>query len=274
MLLADANVANQHVAFLMALGALSKLVVLSFMIERALAFIFEHDWFVGMLGLISIEMPDPNDPTKIIRKTRIPGIKGTVALAVSIWLCFKFKFDVLSILFTDPSATAHPSAGTEQPVETIGVILTGLITAGGSSGAIAIMQSYLGLGKDTRDARIATMQVELEIARATAEKRFADTKVQNEITAKQYENNKAQIEIQKTQSEIENQTARSRAETRRITVETDIKLPADVEKIKAETQRFTADSDRARKNATTLPEQERKNAPLASNSSGEQRPPA
>jgi hypothetical protein len=59
----------EYQEFLAVTGALCKLVILSMIIERGLAFIFEHEWFVA---LTTNENPDPNDPTKTVRVSNKP----------------------------------------------------------------------------------------------------------------------------------------------------------------------------------------------------------
>ncbi|MCJ7540459.1 MAG: hypothetical protein MUO88_12425, partial [Desulfobacterales bacterium] len=68
---------QEYVVFLAISGALGNLVVAATVVERVLAFIFEHDWFIR---LATKKVPDPNDPTKFIRQSRIPGLKGLLAL--------------------------------------------------------------------------------------------------------------------------------------------------------------------------------------------------
>jgi hypothetical protein len=152
---------DEYAQFLSVLGALGKLVVLSMMLERALAFVFEHEWFIAVT---TREVPDPTDASKTIRKSRIPGLKGLLALAAALGICFGYRFDVLGTLFGQSQATR------------IGILLTSLVAAGGSAGAIAIFQGYLGLSKDAREAQIAARRAEAEtaVAEARAKKEKAE----------------------------------------------------------------------------------------------------
>jgi hypothetical protein len=76
---------------------------------------------------------------------------------VSIVYCFVYDFDILSTIF---------NKGTKDG---FGIIMTGFVIAGGSSGAIAIFQGFLGISKESRDAAIAA-----RTARATADKEIAE----------------------------------------------------------------------------------------------------
>ena len=114
---------KEYKMFVSVVGALGRLVVVASIVERGLAFIFEHEWFVKLL---TKDVSDPSDGRKTMRVSKIPGLKGLLALAVSIWISFKYKFDVLQVLFA-----------TEKN-EPVGMIMTGFVIAGGSAGAITI----------------------------------------------------------------------------------------------------------------------------------------
>ena len=144
---------QEYVVFLAISGALGKLVVVATVVERVLAFIFEHEWFNR---LATKAVPDPNDPTKFIRKSRIPGLKGLLALIGSAAICFRYQFDILHVLFQ-----------TSQN-DPFGIVVTSFAVAGGSSGAIALFQGYLNISKQSREANI-----EAKIAKAEAAKQIA-----------------------------------------------------------------------------------------------------
>ena len=65
-----------------------------------------------------------------------------------------------------------------KPVDLPGVILTSLIVAGGSAGAILIFQGYLNLSKQGRDAVVEAKKAAAEADKAEAEARksVADVK--------------------------------------------------------------------------------------------------
>lgn len=143
----------EYQEFVAVLGALARLVVLSIVLERLLAFVFEHDWFTR---LTSVTAADPGDVSKQIRVQRIPGLKGFIALAVAVGLCFAYQFDILGKLFA-------------QPTRDLGIVITGIVAAGGSAGAIAIFQGFLNMNKEARDAMIAARKANAEAARQQAE---------------------------------------------------------------------------------------------------------
>jgi hypothetical protein len=144
--------------FLTTLGALGKLVVLSIILERGLAFLFEHDWW---RFAFTEEVDDPANPGKKLRRQRIPGLNGVVALAAALWICFYYRFDILAALFARPQA------------DQIGMIVTAVVAAGGSAGAIAIFQGFLNMSRDSREALIEARKAESQALAATAQARLA-----------------------------------------------------------------------------------------------------
>lgn len=159
------------------LGALSKIVVLSLCLERVFAFLFEWDWIKGLLEK-KPDMPDPLKPGAT--ETRVPIIKAALP-AVTAWIiCNHYDFDVIQVLF---AAKVHDS---------LGVLLTSLIAAGGSSGAIALFQGVLGFSKEARDAQNAAKQ-----ATSLAEQKKA------EATIMQSDSDKAKAALEKEKAEQE-----------------------------------------------------------------------
>lgn len=147
----------EYAQFLAVSGALGRLVILAFILERGLAFIFEHDWF---RRLTAKKVPDPVDPRRQIWESRWPGMRETITLAVAVAICHENKFDLLAAVFT-------------KPADGLGMTLTGFVAAGGSAGAIALFQGFLGMSRDAREAAIAARRTEkaasLEGAQAALE---------------------------------------------------------------------------------------------------------
>jgi hypothetical protein len=149
---------DNYQAFIVITGALAKLVIIATLLERGLAFIFEHEWFVRVT---TKEVQDPSDNTKKIREKRVPGLKGIVAFLGAYLICNKYNFDVLFVIFNPE----HPSNNVDQ----LGIVLTSLIVAGGSAGAILIFQGYLNLSKQGRDAVIDAKKATADADKAAAE---------------------------------------------------------------------------------------------------------
>jgi hypothetical protein len=144
----------QYAEFVRVLGDLSRLVVLSIILERGLAFVFEHAWFDRAFHR---NVPDPANPGATTRESRVPGLKGLIALGAALAVCFLYDFNVVGSLF----ASTQP--------DRIGIVMTAVVLAGGSAGAIAVFQGFLNMSKAERDARVGAQQAEASRARNDAE---------------------------------------------------------------------------------------------------------
>lgn len=148
-----------------------KLVVLSLLLERGLAFVFEHDWFRHFLE----KKPTIGPGGVITRESRALGLKATIALAAAYAICRQNDFDVVAAIFDAPHSTP------------LGIWSTALVAAGGSAGAMKLFQGFLGLNKDARDAMIEARKAEGDaaklIARANAERAIAEADAAKAIAA-------------------------------------------------------------------------------------------
>jgi len=98
--------------------ALAVVVVLSFVVERALSLVFEHRRF--------IERFDESN------------VKELIALCVSLGVVIKWKFDLISIIFIGDKNTF------------LGYIITAGVIAGGSKGAVKLFHDVLGMKSSAR----------------------------------------------------------------------------------------------------------------------------
>lgn len=148
----------EYTAFLAVLGALGRLVILSMCLERGLAFIFEHEWFVMVFTKKGMKPSDPDS-------SNFPGVKGLIAFAAAAGICLGYNFDVIAIIFN--------SANSDK----LGMLMTALVAAGGSAGAISLFQGFLNISKESRDALIAAKKAESESAKQKAESDAAISKI-------------------------------------------------------------------------------------------------
>ena len=88
-------------------------VILAFMIERALALVFEHRVWI-----------------RARERFNLYGCKEVIAFALAWGLCRAFEFDAVALLFG-------------RSVHWLTLVLTAMIVAGGSKGAIRLMQGAL-----------------------------------------------------------------------------------------------------------------------------------
>jgi len=107
--------------------ALIGIVIFSFVIERALAVLFESRWFIRNF--------QENE------NIRNKSIKELIALAVSIAICIAWKFDAISIIFLRANITVA------------GSIITGAVVAGGSKASVKLFKEMMGFMSDAEAAR-------------------------------------------------------------------------------------------------------------------------
>lgn len=93
--------------------ALTLIIVFAFVIERALAVVFENKIWV--------------------RNVQVDGLKELIALVASIAACAIWKFDAIGMLLLTETTTAA------------GYALTGAVIAGGSKASIKLFHDVLGI---------------------------------------------------------------------------------------------------------------------------------
>jgi hypothetical protein len=160
------------------LAALFQLVVLSMLLERSLAFLFELKFSppdAGVSGkwLRKKQRDDSQDP--LVGDCLGSFFKGIVTYAAAVGLCRGFDFDVYRpIMHADLGGKA--SAGASWP----DILLTAAVVAGGSAGAIKLFQDVLGFSKTARDAAKDAREAEAQarLSRAQTEKAEAELALQ------------------------------------------------------------------------------------------------
>ncbi len=140
------------------IGPLAGVVVVSMVVERALGFVYDFE-----LGGVQ---PFKEHPTA----------KALIALGLAMFICFQWKIDLLRDLFT---------RGSEPPATTyLGLGITAMVVAGGSAGAMALFQGYLGIGREVRKAKLDAEQAELSTRKLRAENDLADEEARKKAALK------------------------------------------------------------------------------------------
>lgn len=111
-----------HIDYARLSEALISIIVFAFLLERAMSVVFEHRWFITLT-----EGP-PENPTK--KK----GLKEVIASFVCIAFCWWQDFDVISIILQSSETATF-----------WGVVITGLIIAGGSKASLALFHDLMGV---------------------------------------------------------------------------------------------------------------------------------
>ncbi len=119
-----------HLDWARTLEVLAAVVVLSFVLERGLAILFEHRLFIA--------------------KADKKGLKEPIAFVVAALVCVMWDFDAVSMIFLTEKTTV------------LGEVVTAGIVAGGSKGSIRLFRDVLKIRsnaqmeKDERDKSGAT----------------------------------------------------------------------------------------------------------------------
>jgi hypothetical protein len=133
------NVDLFHIDYPRLTEVLITIVVLAFLLERAMSVLFEHRWFIRW-SEGSLEQP----------KTR-KGLKEIIASLVCIAFCWWQGFDAISIILQS----------SETPTFW-GIVISGLIIAGGSKASIALFRDVLGFMSSAEKERTAINKMKVE----------------------------------------------------------------------------------------------------------------
>ena len=119
------------------LEALLGVIVLAFLLERALAIVFESRWFVH--HLIDRRVPSDRDSElggnangNASTAAKFP-VREFLAFVLAAIVCVRLDFDALAIIFLQPQTSLA------------GEIITGAVVAGGSKASIALFQDLLNI---------------------------------------------------------------------------------------------------------------------------------
>lgn len=157
----DSFLENVSDDFTFILWTLARLIIFTFMLERALYAIFDYSlWRDRIEG---------------------KGIRAPFTVVVAAAICHYFQFDVVYPVL-------DPNAGPTL----FGIIITALIVAGGSQGAILLFQNILNFSREARESieEIKKAQREADLEKAKAEKAEAEEAVARvRVNLAQYRNN-------------------------------------------------------------------------------------
>jgi hypothetical protein len=124
------------------------IVLLSLLVERALALLFESRPFIEATedGSVVIQMKNltPDNPkyARISKQSKKNGLKESISFIVAFAICWYLKFDVLTIIFVSSEETT-----------VIGYLISGAIVAGGSKGAIKLFKDWMGFASSAETER-------------------------------------------------------------------------------------------------------------------------
>ena len=105
------------------------IVLLSFIVERALSILFESNFFIS--------------------RFKGKSLKELIAFAVSAAICYYWNFDALSILLVQEKTGLY------------GSLITGAVVAGGSKGSVKLFHDVLGMKSKAMKTHDAMQRVAL-----------------------------------------------------------------------------------------------------------------
>lgn len=120
-----------HIDYGRLLETLITIVVLSFLLERTLAVVFESRLF--------IDWAEGNAANK---KQKKKGVREIIAVAVAVAFCLLIKFDAITIIL---QSNDHMTVW--------GMVMTGFILSGGSKASIALFHNLMGVMSTAEKAR-------------------------------------------------------------------------------------------------------------------------
>jgi hypothetical protein len=141
-----------HLDWERTLEALAGIVVLSFLVERVCALLFESRWWISRFEDARVRKPAPNGPkpdraadaktkteaaevTPTKLEKSLPGreypLKEALGFVLAFVICRIWSFDAVSIVLLS------------EHTQLVGVIVTAAIVAGGSKGSIALFHDVL-----------------------------------------------------------------------------------------------------------------------------------
>jgi hypothetical protein len=121
-----------HIDWFRLLEVLAGIVVLSFLLERALSLLFESRFFIKRLSE--------------------KGLKEIIAFVLCAAVCMVWHLDAISLIFA--------SEGTNI----FGEIITGAIVAGGSKASILLFRNVMGIMSNAERLRMAQKKKEIKEA--------------------------------------------------------------------------------------------------------------
>jgi hypothetical protein len=121
-----------HIDYSRLLEVMLTIVVFAFLLERAMSILFEHRWFMALTQ----GPPDKPDAKK--------GYKEVIASLVCVAFAWWQDFDAVSIIMQSSEKATF-----------WGVVITGLIIAGGSKASLALFHDLMGVMSSAEKERDA-----------------------------------------------------------------------------------------------------------------------
>ena len=133
-----------HIDWERTIEALTGIIILSFLVERACALLFESRWWIAHFEDARVSN-FPTSPKKGAEPKLLPAhqypLKVTIGFILALAVCYFWSFDAISIILLSEK-TGFP-----------GIIITALVVAGGSKAAIKLFHDILNIRSNAEAER-------------------------------------------------------------------------------------------------------------------------
>ena len=134
-----------HIDWERTIEALAGIIILSFLVERACALLFESRWWIAhfedaRVGTVTAGQKKSSAESKLLPGHRYP-LKEAISFLVALVICYFWSFDAVSIILL--------SEHTGLP----GSIITALVIAGGSKASIKLFHDALNIKSNAEEQR-------------------------------------------------------------------------------------------------------------------------
>jgi len=129
--------------------ALVGIIILSFIVERACALLFESRWWIihfedARVGRVSTGQGN-NDSTNSAELKLLPGqrypLKEAISFILALVICYVWSFDAVSIILLS------------EQTSLAGIIITAFVIAGGSKASIKLFHNVFNIKSNAENQR-------------------------------------------------------------------------------------------------------------------------
>ena len=126
-----------HIDWERTIEALVGIIVLAFLVERALAIVFESRWYLRLFEDLKDKespgtvAPSDSDPPALREVGRRYPVKEGAAFLLAVAICFVWDFDAVSVLLL------------REHTHEVGKLITAGVVAGGSKASIALFHDLM-----------------------------------------------------------------------------------------------------------------------------------
>jgi hypothetical protein len=121
-----------HIDWERTIEALVGIIIVSFLVERACALLFESRWWIAKFEDARVVTPSADSNTKLLPGHRYP-LKEIISFLVALLICYFWQFDAVSIILLSEHTIL------------IGIVITALVAAGGSKASIKLFHDALNI---------------------------------------------------------------------------------------------------------------------------------